>query len=44
LDRTAFQITTVDTALFREKLSKVNMLGIALALVAVYILFRDLLG
>jgi len=34
----------VDTALFREKLSKVNMLGIALALVAVYILFRDLLG
>ena len=36
--------TLVGVALFREKLSKINMLGIALAMVAVYILFRDLLA
>jgi drug/metabolite transporter (DMT)-like permease len=35
--------TLVGVALFREKLSKINMLGIALAIIAVYVLFRDLL-
>lgn len=36
--------TLVGTVLFREKLSKINLLGIVLALVAVYILFYDLLA